>query len=97
MLHEDDVESDKVIVGKKVRLFGKLIEEKYNPLETMTVCLYANCIPKKGGESIYEYITNRTLINGIEIPAKSPEGMFEEISIPNDLDLVVKAIEEYYG
>ena len=28
---------------------------------------------------------------------KTPEGMFEEDFIPNDLGLVVKAMEEYYG
>ena len=33
----------------------------------------------------------------IEIPAKSPDEMFEEDFIPNDLGLVVKAMNEYYG
>ena len=34
---------------------------------------------------------------GAIIPAKSPDGMFVEDFIPNDLALVVKAMEEYYG
>ena len=34
---------------------------------------------------------------GNEIPAKSPPGMFEEALIPNDLGLVIKMADEYYG
>jgi hypothetical protein len=33
----------------------------------------------------------------VEIPAKSPDGMFDKDFIPNDLGLVVKAMNEYYG
>jgi hypothetical protein len=36
-------------------------------------------------------------VNGIEIPAKSPDGMFEEDFIPNDLQLIVDKMKEYYG
>jgi hypothetical protein len=33
----------------------------------------------------------------IEVPAKTPEGMFEDDFIPNDLGLVVRKINEYYN
>jgi hypothetical protein len=33
----------------------------------------------------------------IEIPAKSPDGMFDEDFIPNDLGIVTKAMDEYYN
>ena len=33
----------------------------------------------------------------IEIPAKTPEGMFEEDFIPNDLGYVVNKMNEYYN
>lgn len=36
-------------------------------------------------------------VNGVELPSKTPEGMFEEDWIPNDLGLVVKSMKEYYG
>ena len=37
-------------------------------------------------------------MNGtIEIPAKSPNEMFTDDFIPNDLALVVKAMNEYYN
>ena len=98
MLHDDDVESEKIIVKKKVKLTGKLVEEQYNPLEGTAICLYACCtLSKEASTPTYQFYTNKTWINGIEIPAKSPKGMFETITIPNDLSLVVKAIEEYYG
>jgi hypothetical protein len=34
---------------------------------------------------------------GAVIPAKSPDGMFKDDFIPNDLAYVVKAMNEYYG
>jgi hypothetical protein len=37
------------------------------------------------------------MVGTAEIPAKTPEGMFEGDTIPNDLALVFKAMEEYYG
>ena len=43
------------------------------------------------------FYTHRMKVNGIEVPAKTPEGMFEEDFIPNDLGTVVKAMKEYYG
>jgi hypothetical protein len=97
MLHDDNIESDKVIVGKKIKLVGKLVEDQYNPLELMTICLYAHCNVSKDGTADWKFYTNRTLVNGVEIPAKSPEEMFESLTISNDLSLIVKKIEEYYG
>jgi len=100
-LHDEDVTNDKIIVSKKLKLIGKLLDEQYNPIETMTICLW--CKPEITKDTAkYQFITNRCLVNGIEIPAKSPEGMFvnEEgnplLNIPNDLALVVKAIEDYF-
>lgn len=96
MLHDEDVYNDKFIVTKKVKLPGQLIEKEYSPLETMTIALW--CKPEVTKENInYRFITNRTIVEGIEIPAKSPEGMFEELFIPNDLSIVLKAINEYYN
>jgi hypothetical protein len=35
-------------------------------------------------------------VDGVEIPAKTPDGMFEEDFIPNDLQMVVNNIKSYY-
>jgi len=95
MLHDDDVISDNKIVAKKIKLVGKLVEDQYNPAELMSILLYAHCSVTKEGAT-WSFYTNKTLIDGIEIPAKSPEGLFE-LTMPNDLSLVLKAIEEYYN
>jgi hypothetical protein len=51
----------------------------------------------KDGKPQYGFYTHTTMEKGAIIPAKSPDGMFEEDFIPNDLALVVKAMEAYYG
>lgn len=96
MFHTDDEYSDKVKVGKKLKTIGQLLEDKYDPLGVVTISLFTEVSWDKEGSPVYSFITNRVNINGIVIPAKSPEGMFESIRIPNDLSLVVNAISEYY-
>jgi hypothetical protein len=41
-----------------------------------------------------EYITNE---NEQYSSPKSPVGMFNDITIPNDLGLVIDKVNEYYG
>jgi hypothetical protein len=94
-LHDEDVFNDKILTSKKLKLIGKLVEDQYNPIEVMGICLWCKPEITKDG-TIYQFITNRCLVNGIEIPAKSPEGMFESLTIPNDLSIVVQAINDYY-
>ena len=47
----------------------------------------------KDGSFEYSIITNRYK----KKPAKSPDGMFEEIKVPNNLQEVVNKIKEYYN
>lgn len=49
------------------------------------------------GSATYGFYTHRCMQGSVEIPAKSPDGMFEEDFIPNDLGIVTKAMSEYYG
>ncbi len=97
ILHSEPVTESGDIVGYKAATIGKLIDEKYNPLESVTVTLFAQ--PKFGddGTPQFGFWTKKRKVNGVEIPAKTPDGMFEEEFIPNDLALVVKAMNEYYG
>lgn len=96
MLHDDDVMSDGAIIAKKVKLSGKMIEDHYNPIEVVTMCLYCKSSLEKGSVN-YQFYTHKCMVGSAEIPAKTPEGMFEEDTIPNDLAIVFKAMEEYYG
>jgi hypothetical protein len=97
IMHEDDLVSNGIIVGKKAKTVGKLVDDQYNPLSVVTVALFTDVSYDKEGNPVYSFITNRCLRQGVEIPAKSPEGMFAERLIPNDLNLVFKTAREYYS
>lgn len=76
---------------------GRLLDDQYNILENVDIVLFAN--PRSDNQKVeYGFVTNRSFDrNGAEIPAKTPLGMFDELFIPNDLALVAKKIDEYYG
>ena len=95
MLHDEDVYNDKILVTKKIKLPGQLIEKEYAPLEIMSIALW--CKPEMTKDKVnYRFITNRTIVDGIEIPAKTPMGLFPELFIPNDLQIVTDRIKEYF-
>jgi len=58
----------------------------------LTVCLYTLVEEQKDGTSNYSFITNRFR----KFPAKSPAGMFDEIKISNNLQVVIDKVNEYY-
>lgn len=95
--HSEDVVSDGSIVEFKVATIGKLLDTQYNPLEVVPMVLFSTVNFDDDGKASYGFYTHRCIKNGVTIPAKSPEGMFEEDFIPNDLGLIVKAMTEYYG
>ena len=84
----------------KLKTIGKLLDEKVNLAGLFTVVLYTlvDVETKEGQRHVtYNFVTNKHVTNtGVEIPAKSPVGMFEDILIPNDLGLVVQKAHEYY-
>lgn len=73
----------------KLKTIGKLLDQKVCVEGLVTVCLRAM---KEGTENYFF----RTQSDGSDI-SKSPEGMFDDLKIPNDLGLVDKAIREYWG
>lgn len=97
LLHSEDVQSDNTLVGYKVSTVGKLLDSQYNPVEVVPMVLYSDVVYDDKGNASYGFYTHRFKNGVIEIPAKSPDGMFKENFIPNDLGLVVKAMQEYYG
>lgn len=68
-----------------------------NPVEIVPVVLYSDVVFDENGTAKYGFFTRRALKDGVEIPAKSPDGMFSDEFIPNDLGLVVDAMTEYYS
>lgn len=97
LLHVDTVESDGGVIGYRSSSVGKLLEKMYKPEENTAITLFAQPKFDDKGKAKFGFYTHKVKMNGIELPSKTPEGMFEEDFIPNDLGLVVKAMQEYYG
>ncbi len=96
MLHEEDETSNSIKVKRKPKTVGKLVDDQYSPLSVVTIALFTNVSYDKEGNATYNFITNRTILNGVEIPAKSPKGMFNTLFIPNDLAYVFNLADQYY-
>jgi hypothetical protein len=90
--HPETVEDGGEIIGYKIKTAGKMIDNQVLLEGLLTVCLYTNVEETKDGAT-YSFITNRYK----KMPAKSPEGMFSDLKIPNDLQLVVDTLNEYYN
>jgi len=97
ILHSEDIQSDKVTVGYKVSTIGNLLDQQYNPVEVVPMVLFSAIKYDDKGNPQYGFYTHRCMQGSVEIPAKTPDGMFEEDFIPNDLGYVVKKMEEYYN
>lgn len=95
MCHISTVTSDDQVKSYEVATFGKLTDRLCKPEEIVETQLF--CRPRKVDDRIeYGFYTHKVFDGGIELPAKTPDGMFEEDFIPNDLALVNQAIDEYY-
>lgn len=97
MMHCEEVFSDNTIVGYKPSTVGKLIDSSYNPIEVVPILLFCKVKYDDKGMPQFGFYTHKCMEGATEVPAKSPKGLFEEDFIPNDLGLVVKAMQEYYG
>lgn len=92
LTHPEEITDGGDVIGYKIKTAGKLIDNQVLLEGLLTVCLYTYVEENKDGTASYQFVTNRYR----KYPAKSPDGMFEEIKIPNNLQLVVETINEYY-
>ena len=97
ILHSEDVVSDGSIVGYKVATVGKMLDSQYNPIEVVPMVLYSAIKYDNKGVATFGFYTHACKEGNVEIPAKTPDGMFDEDFIPNDLGIVVKKMDEYYN
>lgn len=97
ILHSEDVTSDYAVTGYKVSTIGKLLDSQYNPIEVVPMVLYAAIKYDEKGNPTYGFYTHASKEGQVEIPAKTPDGMFKENFIPNNLGMVVTAMNEYYN
>ena len=91
--HPETIEDGGEIVGYKIKTAGKLIDNQIVLEGLLTICLYTHVEESKDGTATYNFVTNRFK----KYPAKSPDGMFADIKIPNNLQQVVNSIDEYYN
>ena len=92
LTHPEVIEDGGEIVGYKIKTAGKLIDNQVLLEGLLTVCLYTLVEEKKDGAASYNFITNRYK----KFPAKSPDGMFPELKIDNNLQMVLDMVKEYY-
>jgi deoxyadenosine/deoxycytidine kinase len=90
--HPETIEDGGEIIGYKIKTAGKMIDNQIVLEGLLTVCLYTHVEESKDGTSNYYFLTNRFR----KYPAKSPDGMFTDVKVPNNLKLVSETIDEYY-
>jgi len=93
LTHPEIIEDGGEIIGYKIKTAGKLIDNQVLLEGLLTVCLYTLVEQQKDGTVSYNFVTNRYR----KFPAKSPDGMFEDIRIPNNLQIVADKVNEYYN
>jgi hypothetical protein len=91
--HPEIIEDGGEITGYRIKTSGKMLDNQINLEGLFTICLYTYVEEQKDGTASYNFITNRFK----KYPAKSPDGMFSEIKVPNNLQLVSNTIDEYYN
>lgn len=91
--HPETIEDGGDIIGYKIKTAGKMIDNQVLLEGLLTVCLYTLVEENKDGSTSYSFITNRYR----KMPAKSPDGMFDELKIPNNLQYVCDKLDEYYN
>lgn len=91
--HPEAVEDSGEVVVYKIKTAGKLLDNQINLEGLFTVVLYTYVEETKDGAPKYNFLTNRFR----KFPAKSPDGMFADQMIPNNLQMVSDAIDEYYN
>jgi len=92
--HEDVADKQPLL---KTKLIGKMLDDKYNPLAVVSICLFTSVSFNEEKKAEYSFITNRMINDaGLEVPAKSPEGMFPALKIPNDMQEVLNCMKKYY-
>ena len=84
MLHEDTSDAG----DTKIRTIGKLIDNKVCLEGMVTICI--RCMSDNGKHFF------RTQTDGFDI-SKTPEEMFEEVEIDNNLKFVDDTIRDFYG
>jgi hypothetical protein len=93
LTHPEEIMDGQDVIGYKIKTAGKLIDNQVLLEGLLTVCIYTLVEENKDGTANYQFVTNRYR----KYPAKSPDGMFQENKIPNNLQLVADSLTNYYN
>jgi len=94
MFHMDEQVIDGLRIKRTIKLPGKMIEERFNPTHLSTVVVFTEVEFHKNEDEEYHFVVRKT--PEFEL-AKSPMGMFEDKKIPNDMNLLLTKVREYYN
>jgi len=93
LTHEEET-SENFKPLRKMKTIGRMVDEKLTMEGLFTVVLFTDIRKDDKTDAVqYGFITH----SDGTTTAKSPEGMFDEDYIENDLGKVATAIDEYYG
>lgn len=92
--HDDIADKEQT---KKIKLIGKMVDDKYNPLGVVSVCIFTRVTFDSKGNPEFNFIVRRSITEeGVTIPAKAPDGMFSHSVIPNNMGYVIDCMNAYY-
>lgn len=94
MYHSETIVTDGLTPTKEIKLPGKMIKEKFAPNEICTIVAFTQVTFDLEGNPKHEFVVRKT---PTFIHAKSPMGMFETTTIPNDLNLLLTTAKDYYN
>jgi hypothetical protein len=93
MLHSKLDELNALNNVYKLDLPGKMIEERFDPQKVCTVVVFTEVEYNDDGTETYNFVVNKTPKFTM---AKTPRGMFDTKRIPQDLNLLLDTVSEYY-
>lgn len=95
LAHGESVPSSDGRIYFKMKTTGKMVDEYVTPEGKFDITLVGMSKYDSGLKRVVkEFITNE---NEQYSSAKSPVGMFDQLTIPNDLGYIVEKINEYYN
>ncbi len=90
ILQMDTTDEHVTFRTRRLKVYGKRLEGMLE--KEFSVVLFTNNKKQSNGRVSYEFLTN----NDGSCSAKTPEGMFGELLIPNDLQMVYDRMGEYF-
>lgn len=93
ILSHDEIITENFAPKRKIKTIGKLLDDKITLEGLFTIVLFTDVQKNKDKDGLeYSFITQ----NDGTTTAKSPDGMFETLNVPNDLAALISKINAYY-